>query len=103
LVITDDLVPSENADTITWQMMTVAGVEAEGRDITLYENGKALRIIPPVEASFETNLVWLSPPPLKYDKDIPYLKRLEFKFSADEIEKVSPLEIELTTDMQREP
>jgi hypothetical protein len=59
-----------------------------------------LRIIPPAGASFRTNLVGLSPPPLAYDKDIPHLKRLELKFSAGEIEKINPLEIELTTNIE---
>jgi hypothetical protein len=82
LVVEDKLRATDSTRLVTWQLITTADVELVPTGAVLHQDGKQLKVellsTPRVEAS----VISLDPPPLKLDKVIHGLKRLEFRFPA---------------------
>lgn len=83
LVIRDELDPSTETESLSWQMITRAEVEIEEKMLVLRQEGKELYLSIESDLPFEPRIVALSPPPLSYDKNIPGLKRIEFDFNGE--------------------
>lgn len=82
LIIEDNLVCGDSARSITWAMMTTAEVIPTQAGIILRQSGKELhlKIISPVEVGISS--IMMDPPPLRLDRRIPGLKRLEIRMPA---------------------
>jgi hypothetical protein len=77
LRINDEVGFSPETRTLTWQLITRAGVEIERDGATLRQDGATLHLHVSSEAPYHIRVVSLDPPPLTYDKRIEDLKRLE--------------------------
>ncbi len=77
LRISDKMLFSAETESITWNLITRAGVKVVGEVVELHQDGATLYLQVSSDAPYEIKLVFLSPPPLSYDKDIEGLKRLE--------------------------
>ncbi|MFH0758526.1 MAG: heparinase II/III family protein [Bacteroidota bacterium] len=97
LVIRDELLPSPLTKSITWQMITTAEASARKDGVMLKQDGKTLYIRMQGDTPHEVNIVKLSPPPLAYDKDIPGLKRIEFRIRGEAIQDLTGFAVELTS------
>jgi hypothetical protein len=79
LRIRDEFVFSEKTKDLRWQMITRAEVRMETEHLILQQDGKQILLTPLMEVPYQVEVVDLSPPPLDYDKNIPGLKRIEFR------------------------
>jgi hypothetical protein len=86
LLIEDKLSISEKTEIITWQLITTAQVEIKKGRAVLSQEGKQLNIELLSHPEFRFSVASLNPPPLKIDKKIEGLKRLELKIPAWTIE-----------------
>ena len=77
LTITDRLVPSDSAKTITWQMVTLADVETVPGGAILHQDGKSLILECLSDPDAPVSVVSLNPPPMELDTQIPGLKRID--------------------------
>ncbi len=98
LVIRDELVPSGNTQSIAWQMLTMAAVTVQENGVWLQQEGKNLFIRMLGDTPHEVRIVNLSPPPLQYDKDIPGLKRIEFRLEGEALVDLSGFSIEISSE-----
>ena len=82
LTIEDDLVLNDSTKNITWELMTTAEVTPTKDGAILKKDGKQLnlKIISPQSVSVTT--VSLDPPPLKIDREIQGMKRIEIRMPA---------------------
>jgi hypothetical protein len=82
LFIQDSIEINESTKIITWQLMTTADVVLKDDGVLLQQDGKklALKIFSPVDV--KASVVSLDPPPLKLDRKIPGLKRIEIRVPA---------------------
>jgi hypothetical protein len=83
LTIEDDLVLNDSTKNITWELMTTAEVTPTKDGAILKKDGKQLnlKIISPQSVSVTT--VSLDPPPLKIDREIQGMKRIEIRMPAN--------------------
>jgi len=79
LLITDELQVNDSTKSVTWAMMTRAGIEGQPAGVLLSQEGHVLRLDVTSPDSFEVHIVPLDPPPLSYDKHIDDLKRIEIR------------------------
>jgi arylsulfatase A-like enzyme len=84
LQVRDRLVFSPLTRTITWQLITRAGVKVKQRGAVLEQDGEQLALNVSASAPCSIDVVGLCPPPLPYDKEIPGLKRLEVRFDRSD-------------------
>lgn len=77
LVIEDRIVISESTKQITWQLMTIAEVEIVAGGAVLRQDGKSLLLENVSPSKADIQVVSLDPPPLKLDRQIKGLKRIE--------------------------
>ncbi len=82
LIVRDDLVLNENSKIITWQMMTTADVEITDGGAILRQDGKELKIENLSQPDIDFSVISLCPAPLKLDRQIENLKRLELRIPA---------------------
>lgn len=87
LLIEDAFEINDLTKTITWQMMTVADVIPIKNGAILKQDGKELKLSIVFPEDVEVSVISLDPPPLKIDKKIKNLKRLEIRVPAYVLEK----------------
>jgi len=83
LRISDELAFSPETRSLTWQLITRAGVKITDGSVILEQDGARLYLRVSSEASFNLKVVSLDPPPLSYDKKIDGLKRLEIHWDRE--------------------
>ena len=86
IVIEDNLETSENTKLITWQLMTTADVEIVNGGAKLKKDGKQLKLENLSHPDIDVSVVSLYPAPLKLDKQIEGLKRVEIRIPGWTIE-----------------
>ncbi|WP_346881156.1 hypothetical protein [uncultured Algibacter sp.] len=82
LLIEDDLEFSDKTKLITWQMITTADVEIIEGGAILSKEGQKLRLENISHPEIMVSITSLSPAPLKLDKQIKNLKRIEIQIPA---------------------
>lgn len=82
LLIEDQLTTSDSTRSITWQLMTTAEVEITEGGATLTQDGKQLKLTNLSHPKLRVSVISLDPPPLKLDRRIENLKRLEIRIPA---------------------
>jgi len=87
LVIEDKIETSEATKMITWQLMTTADVKIVDGGAILLQNGKKLKLENLSHPGLDVSIISLYPAPLKLDRQIEGLKRLEIRIPAWTIEK----------------
>jgi hypothetical protein len=86
LLIEDDLVISDSTKFVTWQLITTADVELTKGGAVLHQNGKKLQVENLSHPQFTVSVISLYPAPLKLDRQIEGLKRVELRIPAWTIE-----------------
>jgi hypothetical protein len=86
LVIEDNIEPSEETRLIAWQMITTADVEIVDGGAILKQDGKKLKLENLSHPDLSVSLISLHPPPLKLDRQVVGLKRIEIRIPAWTIE-----------------
>ncbi len=86
LVIEDDITLSDATETITWQLMTCADVRIVEGGAILKQDGKTLRLYNLSHPGISVSIVPLDPPPLKLDRRIAGLKRLDIRIPANTVQ-----------------
>ena len=86
LIIEDELETSEKTELITWQLMTTANVKLIDGGARLEQDGKELLIENLSHPNLDISIVSLYPAPLRLDKQIEGLKRLEIRIPAWTVE-----------------
>lgn len=82
LLIEDNLELTESTNLVTWQLMTTADVEITKGGAILKQDGKRLKLENLSHPELSVSVISLSPPPLKLDRDIENLKRIEIRMPA---------------------
>lgn len=86
IVIEDQIETSEKTELVTWQLMTTADVELVDGGAILKQDGKTLKLENLSHPELIVSLVSLYPAPMKLDRQIEGLKRLEIRIPAWTIE-----------------
>jgi len=86
ILIEDEIKTSDATNLITWQLLTQAEVEIIKGGAILRQNGKELKVENLSHPELLISVVSLDPPPLKLDRQIDNLKRLELRIPAWTIE-----------------
>lgn len=82
LQIEDDLIISDSTQFVTWQLITTSDVELTKDGAVLHQNGKKLKIENLSHPQFTLSVISLYPAPLKLDRQIEGLKRVELRIPA---------------------
>jgi len=82
LLIEDRFTISDNTENIVWQLMTTADVEITDDGAMLRQDGKSLKLENLSHPELEISVVQLDPPPLRLDRIIDDLKRIEIRMPA---------------------
>jgi hypothetical protein len=82
LLIEDRFAHSDSTQSITWQLMTTAEVEITEDGAMLTQDGKQLKLANLSHPALRVSVISLDPPPLKLDRRIENLKRLEIRVPA---------------------
>jgi hypothetical protein len=82
LVIEDEIEISESTSTVTWQLMTQAEVEFTKTGAVLRQEGKQLKLEILSHLDYTLSIISLDPAPLKLDRQIRNLKRIELRIPA---------------------
>ncbi len=82
LLIEDQFAASDSTQSITWQLMTTAAVEVTEDGAILKQDGKQLTLENLSHPELRVSVISLDPPPLKLDRRIENLKRLEIRVPA---------------------
>ncbi|MGB3780885.1 MAG: heparinase II/III family protein [Tunicatimonas sp.] len=82
LLIEDTFTPSDSTQSITWQLMTTAEVDVTADGAILKQDGKQLTLKNLSHPALRISVISLDPPPLKLDRRIENLKRLEIRVPA---------------------
>ncbi|GAA4300817.1 heparinase II/III domain-containing protein [Compostibacter hankyongensis] len=82
LLIRDDFTLTDSTKMITWQLMTTADVEIVKGGAVLHRGGKQLKLEILSRPELSVSVVSLDPPPLKIDRQIKGLKRIEIRCPA---------------------
>jgi len=80
IIIEDEITISEKTELITWQLMTTADVLIVDGGVILKQDGKELKVENLSHPELDISIVSLYPAPMKLDKQIEGLKRLEIRF-----------------------
>jgi hypothetical protein len=86
LVIEDDIKLSEETKLITWQLITTADVEIIDGGAILKQEGKMLKLDNLSHSDLTVSVICLHPAPLKLDRQVKGLKRIEIRIPAWTIE-----------------
>jgi len=79
LTIIDNIIPSDSTQEVVWQLMTTADVELQPDGALLRQDGKTLKVQNSSHPKFQFSVVSLDPAPLKLDRQIQGLKRIELR------------------------
>lgn len=82
LLIEDRFTTTDSTKLITWQLMTTADVKVVDGGAVLTQDGKTLKLEVLSDPAVRLSVISLDPPPLKLDKVIHGLKRLELRYPA---------------------
>ncbi|GAA5221933.1 heparinase II/III domain-containing protein [Membranihabitans marinus] len=82
LLIEDEIEVLPTTKKVVFQLMTTADIEWTDYGLTLHQEGKVLHIENVTNPSIKANVVQLDPPPLKLDRHMANLKRIEFEYPA---------------------
>lgn len=82
LLLEDKFKFNENTQNITWQLMTTADVEIVKGGAILKQNGKQLKLENLSHPELGISIISLDPAPLKLDRQIENLKRIEIRMPA---------------------
>lgn len=82
IVIEDQIVLEDSTKSITWAVMTTAEVTPTPDGAVLQQDGKELLLKISSPAGVRISTLMIDPPPLKLDKRIPNLKRIEIRMPA---------------------
>jgi len=82
IVIEDIIETNEKTKSITWQMLTQADVELLKGGANLKQDGKTLKLENLSHPELELSVVSLYPAPLKLDRQMEGLKRIEIRIPA---------------------
>ncbi|WP_445736958.1 heparinase II/III domain-containing protein [Mariniflexile sp.] len=82
LLIEDQFEINEATQMVTWQLMTVADVEPTKNGAILKQDGKILNLSILSPENLKISIISLDPAPLKIDKQIKNLKRIEIRIPA---------------------
>ncbi len=82
LLIEDNIEISEETKLITWQLMTTADVKIIQGGAILTKDGKTLKLENLSHPELDISIISLYPAPLKLDRQIEGLKRLEIRIPA---------------------
>lgn len=97
LIIKDEIVSSDLTENVCWQLITRAEVTIEENRLILRQDGKVLNMMMKSDMDFEVKVFDLSPPPLTYDKDIPGLKRIEYRIGKEALGESATIVVELVS------
>lgn len=86
VIIEDEIEKSDTTDLITWQLLTTADVEIVEGGAVLKQDGKIVKLENISHPELTISVVSLYPAPLKIDRQIVGLKRLEIRIPAWTIE-----------------
>ncbi|NND32850.1 MAG: hypothetical protein HKN76_09685 [Saprospiraceae bacterium] len=86
IIIEDDIEISAETKQVTWQLMTTADVSIVEDGAWLIQDGKQLKLKNMSHPDLRVSMVSLYPAPLKLDKQIEDLKRIEIRIPAWTIE-----------------
>ncbi len=87
VIIEDQLETSEKTELMTWQLMTTADVKLVKDGAVLIQDGKELKVENLSHPELEFSVISLYPAPMKLDRQIVGLKRLELRIPAWTIEE----------------
>ena len=82
VIIEDNIETSEKTKSITWQMLTQAEVEFVKGGAILKQDGKTLKLKNLSHPELQLSVVSLYPAPLKLDRQMEGLKRIEIRIPA---------------------
>jgi hypothetical protein len=82
IVIEDVLALTDSTKSVTWAVMTTADVITRPGGAEFKQDGKSLdlKIISPTDVG--VSVIMMDPPPMKFDRKIPGLKRVEIRLPA---------------------
>ena len=86
IVIEDEIEKLGSTNLITWQLLTTADIEIVAGGAVLKQDGKILKLENISHPELNVSVVSLYPAPLKIDRQIKGLKRLEFRIPAWTVE-----------------
>lgn len=98
LLIEDQLeIDPEKTKVVTWHMMTTADVQITKDGALLSQDGKQLKLTNLSHPEITVSVISLDPPPLKLDRKIEGLKRIEIQIPAYVLEENDkPLRVRLS-------
>jgi hypothetical protein len=82
LLIEDHIETNDATRSVTWQLMTTAQVEVVEDGVLLTQDGQQLKVENLSHPELTFSVISLDPPPLKLDRRIEGLKRLELRIPA---------------------
>jgi len=82
IIMEDQLVLEDSTKNLTWAMMTAAEVIPTADGALLKQDGKELNLKIFSPADVRVSTIMMDPPPLKLDKKMPNLKRVEIRIPA---------------------
>jgi hypothetical protein len=82
VIIADNIETNEKTQSITWQMLTQADVEFVKGGAILKQDGKTLKLENLSHPELQLSVVALYPAPLKLDRQMAGLKRIEIRIPA---------------------
>ncbi|MBT4504535.1 MAG: hypothetical protein HOC74_42815 [Gemmatimonadetes bacterium] len=95
LLVEDEIEAADEAQLITWQLITQADVEVTRGGAALSQDGKRLTLEILSHPGFTPSAISLDPPPLELDTMKEGLKRLEIRFPAWTLEANNRLSIKV--------
>ena len=82
ILIEDDIEKSDSTEVITWQLITAADVDITDDGAVLSQAGKKLKLENLSHPDIMVSVISLDPPPMKLDRKIENLKRIEIRLPA---------------------
>ena len=82
ITIEDHVVMEDSTKNLTWALMTTADVTPTADGASLKQDGKELVLKLSSPDGIRVSVIMMDPPPLKLDKRIPGLKRVEIRIPA---------------------
>jgi hypothetical protein len=82
IIIEDLLVLNDSTRHITWAMMTTADVVPTANGAVLRQDGKELNLTIQLPGKVRVSTIMMDPAPMKLDRQIPGLKRIEIRIPA---------------------
>lgn len=83
LLVEDELEVTDSTELVTWQLITTAEVVVQQDGAVLRQDGKQLTLTVLAPEDVQATVVSLDPPPLRLDRRIENLKRIEMRVPAD--------------------